>query len=261
MKTSDFTRTVNLEARNRYHELNTITGTASWRTRYLTRLALRADTPYPYSFREDDTFYPQGPSFGRIVRASRSEGLQAIHEEISSKSTEHAWVFVPDVEMWVDHTRGAYDASVDTDRHLEVYLSHMFPKIEPIHTHPDMIVREAAEDLWGELSQNYLLEAATPSGNDLIGAVQMSARSAVGSVIMNGIVSHYGHTAYNRLSPARLDGSFNMTADRKVTTETPDPIITIQETLKTWMDGAVVTTYNPDQSAPAFAYAFEPLAQ
>lgn len=264
MTPKKLTRSVNGEARRRYHELNEITGTSSSATKYLPRLALRAWSEYPYNFTEDDEFYGKtAKSFGRVIFANRDEGLKAIHSEIQNQSKEHSWLYVPGENIWLDVATKSHNTSVETDRDLEVYLSHLFPEIQPLHTHPDKVMHGISQEHFSDsvTEENYLIAAAVPSSNDLIGALQMTCRSALETVITNGVVGHYGFTTYTRLPPMKLAGEFRMNADRRVVDDVRDPLLAVYSSLKLWEATSVVDRHDGTLPMPAFDFRFQPLGE
>jgi len=230
-------------------------------TRYLPRVALRARSEYPYSFREDDAFYPaQGQGFGRVIRASRSEGLSAIHEQISEKDKEHAWTFVPEAGLWVDTALSAGEHDVNPDRDLEVYLSHLFPEVLHAHTHPDKVLEACAQNYPWAFSQNYLVEGAIPSVDDVMGSFQMAARSASGCKINNGVVSHYGLTTYAPVQLLERNGCLRDTAPSKIVHPFIDPITAIRGALQMRHHRVVMDPMiDGIPPKPAYTFDFEPL--
>lgn len=207
----ELTYAVNAQARECYPSLARQLGMSSLITRHLPRVALRADTPYPYRFVEDDEFYPFGEStFGRVIEASRTEGLQEIHNSISEKDQEHQWLYVPEQHRWIDATLGAAETYVDGDQYLQIWLSHLFPTVETVHTHPDKTVQKLAADAHWEFTDNYLLEAARPSSSDFMRHNQMTARTNPASLQKSSIVSHYGVTTFTSNDTNGESGCFSI---------------------------------------------------
>jgi hypothetical protein len=124
-------------------------------------------------------------------------GLREINASIDQQEKEHNWLFIPSKSIWVDNTMSSEATVVEPDRYVHIFLSHLFPCVETVHTHPDASVRQLSEDEPWAYSKNYLLEAALPSVNDLIGHYQMTARTAPQSKQISSIVSHYGITSFS----------------------------------------------------------------
>lgn len=254
----ELSNSVNREARLRYPEVAELLGISSVVSAWLPRLALRAETPYPYTFTEDTVLLPtDGEAFGRVIQRSREEGLREIHRSIGEQEEEHKWLFIPEKSLWVDATLGAQEAVVDSDQYAHIFLSHLFPAIESVHTHPDAVVRNLAIECPWEYSENYLLEAALPSGNDLILHGQMAARTSSSSKTADSIVSHHGVTTF-ALKNAR-NGTFRIEGSSRPI-ETPStgfhssPARTIQLALH-MMSGHVLLHNSVN---PAFTFEFEP---
>jgi hypothetical protein len=247
---------VNTEARRRYQGHATLTGVSGPLTRFATRLALRLETPYPYALREDDTMFPSDTeSFGRVIRRSRQAGLEEIQNTIGEQDKEHNWLFIPDAGLWIDTTLTAQAASVDPDRYIHIFLSHRYPEIENVHTHPDRVVRDVAQtDPWS-YSHNFLLEAALPSTDDLIGLRQLAKQTSPHSKQVSSIVSHHGVTSFALTSTpgGDFEGFSTKMYDRKARDDI-EPEAAIRELLERMT--ANVTHYD---GTPAVSATFRPL--
>lgn len=249
---------VNNEARVRYPGLAKLTGTESFATSHLTRLALRRETPYPYRLVEDDIFYPKNnDGFGRVIHANREEGLAEIHKTISEKQNEHGWLFVPEISSWIDVTQRAEMAGVGTDNYMETYLSYMFDSVEHVHTHPDHTARVLSEEEpWG-YSQNYLMEAARLSGDDVIRYVQMAARSSHTADLTSSVVSHHGVTTLSVRDPKNKRPLFThgQRLEARILEASSDPIADIESVL--FKIAANLITYDTEE--PVFSLKFAAL--
>lgn len=252
----ELSKAVNSEARRQYPSLAERTGTGSLATKYLPRISLRTDTPYPYAFRESDEFYPEEASaFGRVISASHEEGLRAIHAEIGKHDQEHAWMYVPEAEIWIDNTLGVSEASVENDQYLQTYLSYMFSSMNAVHTHPDKVVEALHINYSYMYSPNFLAESAQPSASDSTAHTQLVARNSRSNVKTESIVSHYGVTAF-KLKSVVDDGlywrseEYNRFIPGDVT-----PALGIRLALARWSASIVLLK---DES-PAFDISFQEL--
>ena len=161
----ELSHAVNTEARKRYPEVAKLLGMSSMISSVSPRIALRLETQYPYNFSEDDCLLPtKSKAFGRIIKRDRQAGLEEIHASIGNDSKEHGWLFIPPDSLWVDTTLTADEANVERDQYAHIFLSHLYPEVEAVHTHPDATIKKLARDEPWSYSQNYLLEAAQPSG-------------------------------------------------------------------------------------------------
>lgn len=253
----ELSKAINREARHHYPKVAKQLGASSLLATALPRLALRRETPYPYSFTEDDTMLPSNhEAFGRIIRRDRKSGLVEIHESISQQREEHQWLYVPGAELWVDTTTAAHKAEVDSDQYAHIFLSHMFPEIEAVHTHPDHTVSRLAEDFPWDYSENYLLEAARPSTPDLMRHFQMTRRTAPDSRQVSSIVSHYGVTSFSLNDVGGQSESFQTSQYDHLIIDTSAPIDAIRMALDKRREHA--TNF---EGEPVLDFTFEPLYQ
>ena len=247
---------VNREARLRYSPLAKKTGAGNFTTTHLPRLALRLNTPYPYELIQDDALFPTGKrAFGRIIQASRQEGLDEIHTTISEQSDEHGWLFIPEISSWIDVTQQARDSEAHTDQYIETFASYMFDEVEHMHTHPDKVVRALSQDEPWSYSQNYLMEAARLSGGDIVRYAQMAARAAQTAKLASSVVSHYGVTTLSLRSAENKNVSFTHKAnlDTRILEASPDPIADIVHNLSRIAANLV----SFDTEEPVFTYQFQ----
>ncbi|HJQ08730.1 MAG TPA: hypothetical protein VJ836_04600 [Candidatus Saccharimonadales bacterium] len=193
-------------------------------------------------------------AFGRIIRRGRKSGLAEIHESISQQRKEHQWLYVPDAELWIDTTTAAHEAEVDSDQYAHIFLSHIFPAIEEVHTHPDHTVRTLAEDSPWDYSENYLLEAARPSTPDLMRHFQMTRRTAPDSRQVSSIVSHYGVTSFSLNDAGTRAGSFHTSQYDHLISDASDPINAIHMVLDKMREHA--TTF---EGEAALNVTFDPM--
>ena len=253
---TELSNLVNIEARRRYPEVAKALGVASVATSLFPRLALRFDTPYPYALTEAGALLPsEAAHFGRVVRKSRAEGLREIHSSITAQQEEHAWLFVPEASLWVDHTLSARESDVASDQYMHIFLSHIFPEIEAVHTHPDTVVQKLAHECPWEYSEHYLLEAALPSTPDLLGHKQMDRRTASGGNTISSIVSHYGVTTFS-LHKSTVDSGGLLVDNytRHMHGDHSTPHTVIRGALQALSDKVVQF-----DGSPAMKMAFEPL--
>lgn len=229
---SELSRAVNAEARRRYPLVAKQLGISSVATSIAPRLDLRRHTPYPYKFAEDDQLHPLGENtFGRLVRKSRQEGLKEIHDSIGTATEEHGWLFVPPESLWMDTTLAADYANVDRDPCVHIFLSHLYPEIEAVHTHPDATVKKLAEsEPWG-YSENYQLEAAQPSVDDLIGHCMRVACTSQESRQVSTVVSHFGATSFVMNGNPSVFEGFRTEAYDRMARDPSDPTTAIQQLL------------------------------
>jgi hypothetical protein len=254
------TRVVNEEARRRYPDLARMTGMGSAVSSVLPRVALRANTPYPYEFTEDDKLYPQEETgFGRIIMLNREDGLREIHSRIAEARREHSWLFIPEKSLWIDIAQRPGDHSVESDQYLPTFLSYQYSRIELFHTHPDRVVSALAlQEPWA-YSENHRLEAAQPSGNDLSRHAQLSKRGAAGSLRVDHVVSHYGVTSYHVNDLGEDTGLFRSRgAERLITEVGDDPTQAIHAALARLR--AAYVTHGPD-AREVFSMAFTPIEE
>lgn len=210
---SELSSAVNAEARQVYPSLAKKLGMSSMASAYAPRIALRLETPYPYRFVQDDEFYPSGENgFGRVISANREEGLQEIHRTISTEDREHGWIYLPKTHQWIDTSTLSTESSVEVDQYVHVFLSNLFSEVEMLHTHPDKTIRQAYETFPSAYTDNYLLEAAIPSSDDLIHHNQMTARISPKSLQVSSVVSHYGVTTYTSKDTQGEFGGFRIDA-------------------------------------------------
>lgn len=228
----ELTKAVNAEARLQFPHVVKQLGISSMINTCMPRLALRSQTPYPYSFKEDGNLYPKNDeSFGRVIKATREEGMREIHDSISIRQKEHGWLFVPEISKWIDTTVDARETNVTTDQYAHIFLSHLFPEIEAVHTHPDLIVQNLAHDEPWSYSKNYLLEAAQPSTDDLTGHYMMTRRTAQDSHLTSTVVSHYGVTSFGLREDSADTGGFGTERYERFIDDTTQPLDAIQAAL------------------------------
>lgn len=251
----ELSHALNRAAVRRYDELAKLTGTRTLVSRIASRLALRAKTPYPYSFIDDKSLFPSSSStFGRVIAQSRKAGLAEIHKSIGEQTEERAWLFIPDDEIWIDTTLDVGYASANPDRYAHTFLSYLYSAIEAVHTHPDAVVRHLAEVNPRSYSQNYLLEAARPSPDDLVGHYQMAARTAPSSRQVSSIVSHYGVTSFSVPESVSRSGGFRTETYDHLARDSSEPIEAIQALL-----GRVSAGTLRFDNTPAISLTFEPI--
>lgn len=254
----DLANKVNYQARQQYPELARQTGVGSFATSLFTRAMLRLQTPYPYTFTWADTMYPKQDEqgFGRVIQCSREEGLREIHATIGKQQNERSWLYVPAISSWIDASLSVAESSVASDQNMRVFLSHAFPEIEALHTHPDSVVQKLAEDGFGwGYSSNYLLEAARPSPDDFIGTSVVAKLTNPDCRTVDSVVSHYGVTSYRVNDPSSRAGySLYNYAEHYIAGTTIDPVAAIHAAL----DAVVAETARPT-GEPVFSYTFEPL--
>jgi len=252
----ELSKAVNAEARRRHPALMKQLGRNGLAATRWPRLTLRAETPYPYHFHEDDSFYPsKQPSFGRAIYASREEGLQAIHEQIAGRRLEHQWLHIGGANLWVDVTNEASETAVASDEYAQVFLSYLFPQLSSVHIHPDQVVRQLAINNTLDFSENYLLEAALPSPGDFMRHVMMIKRSAPNSQLTEQVVSHYGVTSFTTVEAGESTGYYQSHSYTRLIEQADEPIAAIRDAL-----GALSTRLLLyDDVTPAFDFAFQPL--
>lgn len=252
---AELSHKVNAQARLRYPEVAKLLGMQSLATAIAPRLALRRDTPYPYSFVQDSRLVPSdGKTFGRIIKRSRQEGLKEIHASLAAETKEHGWLFIPAAAIWIDTTVSADKASVSCDQYAHIFLSHVYPEIEAVHTHPNATVREFAQDEFGDFSQNYLLEAAQPSANDVIGHYQMMARTAAGCHQVSTIVSHYGATSFTMAKDFADSQGVRIERHNRLIGDPSNPVHAIRQAL-----GRMSSHVLYQDDTAAITIAFEPI--
>jgi hypothetical protein len=200
---------------------------------------------------------PEGEeSFGRVIRRSRNEGVQEINSAARTQDKEHNWLFLPAGELWIDTTTHAREAFVESDRYIHTFLSHLYPEVEAVHTHPDAVVAQLVEDYPWDYSQNYRMEAAQPSGDDIISHYQMVARNAPNSRQVSSIVSHYGTTSFTmRDAQGPIQGFHTESYDRLIHGN-PDPVTAIRTVLHQLSEHVL----RPD-GTPALSITFEPITE
>lgn len=245
-----FSKSVNREARRRYPALAKQIGERGLGA-WISRAALHLG--FGYTFSDDQTLYPEtGPAFGRIIQRSWEDGVREIHSSIADHQTEHQWLCLPDRNLWVDATKAASGTSVDSDDYLPVFLSYMSPRVATVHTHPDQVVAGIVGDSPWNYSDNYLLEAAQPSSNDLIRCAQMRARSNDDAQLTDHIISHHGLTTYS----IHRRGGFTTASRPQYRIETMDtnPATTIHGAL-----GRLSAAYANFDDVPAFSMLFAEL--
>ncbi len=251
----ELSRAINNQARQHYPAVAKRLGMSSLISTYAPRLALRLSTPYPYKFVQDDTFYPaRDASFGRVIKASRAEGLQEIHKSISDVDKEHMWLFIPQSSQWIDTTLNATESDVDSDQYAQIFLSHQYPVVEAVHTHPDKTVQKIATDTPWAYSSNYLLEAARPSSNDFIHHNMMTARTSPASLLISSVVSHYGVTSYSSKDTHGEFGGFCVDATDWQIKEVGEPVQTIRTALDKMASHVLLHS-----GLPAIDISFEPI--
>lgn len=255
---AEMSETLNKEARRRYPAIASSLGTRSVTSALAPRLALKRETPYPYSLRGDSELLPPPvESFGRVIVRDREEGLREIHASISTQSTEHNWLFIPSLNAWVDTATTSDTAQTQSDWHTHIFLSHMYPELETVHTHPDRVLEEALSKTHSEqLSDNYLLEGALPSNSDLRRHMELANHSAEGSKLKSSVVSHYGVTSIVALDGEESGNLFYIGAYDRVI---EGPLGTPEDTIRAALDLRSSHTLHLDGS-PAFAFSFEPIA-
>lgn len=226
MNVETISRELNAVAREQFPHLNDKLGIHNKLGHVLPRVALRQETLYPYRLIEDDVFYPrQGFSFGRLIQATRDEGLRAIHAEIETRGLEHGWVFCEESNIWVDNTLDAAGPDIDTDQYITTFLSYLTSSVEDVHTHPDMVVATlATEGPLLDYGPDYRAGAALPSTQDYRVMVQMNSRVNSQAQYSASVVSHYGVTTYALLDRSAVRGkgvhfsevSRNISADEPI---------------------------------------------
>jgi hypothetical protein len=248
----DFSNTFNAEVRRQYSDTVKRLGNRSLLDIVAPHLALRQYTPYPYKFVEDDSLLPSdGRAFGRIIRRSRQEGITEIHRSVSTQRKEHKWLFLPRNEVWVDTTLRAGMDKVEGDKPTYIFLSHLYPEIEDVHTHLDLTATELAREHGVQYKDVYLKRGAMPSVNDLMSHCNMASAIAPESQPVSSIISHYGVMSLT-LTGALSEG-FKI-VKYKDAVDSPDPTETIQ-TLLTEMTANVLHS----DGTPAIALQFDPL--
>ncbi|HSX32782.1 MAG TPA: hypothetical protein VLF91_00375 [Candidatus Saccharimonadales bacterium] len=254
---TQLSKMVNAEARQRYAEVSRLLGERSLLAAVAPRVALRHNTNYPYAFTEDTQLVPaQVPAFGRVIRRSREAGLREIHTSIATQTQEHSWLYIPMTSLWVDTTVAAHDASVDVDDYAHIYLSHLFPEIEMVHTHPDPVVRALANESPWMYSDNYTLEAALPSQYDLLGHAYLRSRTAPSCQTPSSVVSHFGVTTFSATAMDGQEGALFTMHDysRLIAEPTAEPVARIEAAL-----GKLTAHALHYDGTPAFDFNFEPL--
>ncbi|MCB9839891.1 hypothetical protein H6794_03485 [Candidatus Nomurabacteria bacterium] len=253
---AELSRAVNSEARKQYPQLVKLLGVRSLMLTSVTpRLELRSVTPYPYTFSEDNSLLPtESKSFGRIIKRGRREGLEEIHATIENTDKEHSWLFIPSDSLWVDITLESDETSVKPDPYAQIFLSHIYTEVEFIHTHPDATVRNLAVWQPWYYSDNYLLEAAQPSGTDLTYHSQMVARTSPDSRQVSTIVSHFGITSFVMNGDQSTSGVFHAEAYDRLVQDASEPTSAIRQAL-----GRLGVNALRNDDTPAFTIGFTPL--
>lgn len=249
----ELSKAVNREAVRQFPGVAKLLGMNRVVATLATRAALRMESPYPYAFTPDDSFYPATEKgFGRIISCGRKEGLQEIHSTISEQAKEHKWLYIPEKTMWLDTTLVAGEADVESDQYAHIFLSHMFPEIENVHTHPDKTIQMLSHEEPWNYSENYLLEGAQPSGSDTAGHYQIEVRTSAASRQVSSVVSHYGVTSFE--NDGRRRNGFRTERYDRLITDASDPAFAIRSVLHTMSQNLL---NNDDR--PALSFAFEPL--
>lgn len=251
-------RMINREARRRYPALANQIGQGSLWSTVMTRLALRANTPYPYTLVPDTKLFPPDANgFGRVIIKGRQAGIREIHSTIGRQQNERQWVFLPRESRWIDATLRSDEYYADADWYLQTFLSHLYDEVETFHTHPDSVVRQLSEKEPWSYSDNYLLEAALPSGDDLIRCAQIRARSAHSTLLTDNIISHHGVTSYRIANSGEHASQFaTKDAPRTIREVEADPVDTILSSLSRL---SLAYTVHDPRDSQAFHMSFTPL--
>jgi len=155
---------------------------------------------YPFNFRERDSIMPQfdNKDFLGCIQKSREGGLKDIHSKIKEINHEHMWLYLPENEVWIDNTLFGYDVGVLGNDMITVFLSEIYSRIEMVHIHPDIPISDLYKKgkVGGQFSENYLIEIAKPSIEDLMFYVNIDEISNNKCSFISSIVSHYGVTSY-----------------------------------------------------------------
>jgi hypothetical protein len=182
---------VNGTAREQYRSLVAKSGE---RLYVPTRLALRRDTAYPYAFEERETVIRRGTQgFGEVIFESRGQGIKTINDLTQVALKEHSWVHVPVEEVWIDDTvESDYDRARG-DNHLVTFLTHLYPQVETVHTHPDVLGDIGRFD--DGIAGRWEVVSARPSGIDLGRHNFLAKLASPDSELITTVVSRYGATS------------------------------------------------------------------
>ena len=248
-----FSKTVNSTAREQYPQILQMTGEK--KLIVPTRLALRRDTQYPYDFAERESLIPENSTdFGGIIHKDREAGLQEIHNTVGTSMKEHSWIYVPDEELWIDGTISPDYTGVVSDNYLVSYLTHLYPVVETVHTHPDILEALAEED---PEFNNWLIKSTRPSGNDLLRHWQINTRANPDAKLQTVVVGHYGYTTTNLSEKGKQTDAYMLGDFEHTINPHNDPI---EEA--TSVVNAVAKRYvDYDDEIPVFDIKFTPMTR
>ncbi len=156
---------------------------------------------YPYQFKVetsfDDSFVNDSNKKNKkipVINLSREEGIRQIAQGLANYRTENTWIYVPEIKLWIND---AVKRSVETcgsDQYLRTFLSHLFPQIELVHTHPDKMLESLFQKKM--YSEHYLIQGAGATCDDLVSLTTQHSISNRKARIIGRVISHYGFCDY-----------------------------------------------------------------
>jgi hypothetical protein len=162
----------------------------------------------PYDFKEVSSLAPGRSGHNEplpIAALDRDTGLREIKQNFLNLKDEHAWIYVPQLGVWIDDTTDVEEHGVSSDPFLRTILLRTYSELEVFHTHPDQLYRSLHQD--GLLPNTYLTIAATPSRGDQFSAAALEDFAGPRANLKSHVVSHHGVTSYYRTAEFRRDDS------------------------------------------------------
>jgi hypothetical protein len=177
-------------------------------------LGVEVQTPMFFSFKRIESFSAEPvievvsnksgiKTRSFIIFKNRLDGIRSLLAVTKTSDTELGWVYLPELEMWINVATSVDDTSARLDRDLIKYLPLAFSRLDFIHIHP--LSAQTG------LEREYLI---VPSYLDLVAAMALNsvvdrAKHNFG-IYTSSIVSPFGLTTIHQ-NPEMIDQNYEST--------------------------------------------------